>query len=169
MTDFRLWYPQLDVHDCIRRMLLLISTKPQVSMTEERLHILDFFFANPPLLHLTSLPRETRNALNKLDIRRPKKAFLSYPASPILFSQMESLQSISLRHLVAKGFVDLEQYRKGFVTGVSESLDVLDKAAITADSAEEELLIFLSEHLKTLGTNTPGGLKHHTGLWRVGT
>ena len=85
----RLWYSQFDIYDCIRRVggLLLEWQKP---IHLERLYILDFFFANTPLLHRVTMTADVRSDFRDLAIPKPDKVFLSYPASPFSFTRWRS-------------------------------------------------------------------------------
>jgi hypothetical protein len=104
----RLWYPQLDVYDAIRRIAgLLACWNPAARPSQERLYIADFYLANPPLLHKTHMSRDVRNEFNALGIDRPEKTFVSYPSAPILFQKMGEVQRQAFRTLVGKGLIDL--------------------------------------------------------------
>lgn len=110
----RLWYPQLDVYDTIRRMsvlLQLFEAPPGI----ERLCIADFYMASPPLLFETSMPLETRRAFQALKIQRPKNSFVSYPAPQVLFHKMEPIQNQAIFELSGKGLVAIELLNKGKV------------------------------------------------------
>ena len=98
----RLWYPQLDVYDCVRRVGALLSAYTDPPGLE-RLCIADFYLANPPLLHQTQMPHPTRVAFRALGIPRPDKTFLTYPAPPLLFKQMEPIQKAAMLALTGKG------------------------------------------------------------------
>lgn len=105
----RLWYSQFDVYDCVRRLGgLLLEWRQPVHL--ERLYILDFFFANAPLLHRVTMTASVRSAFRDLAIPKPDKVFLSYPASPLLFHQMESAQTSALRALAGKGLLNNESF-----------------------------------------------------------
>jgi hypothetical protein len=68
----RLWYPQLDIYDSIRRMAGLLSLWPSKSLPSvERLYIADFYLANPPLLHKTHMPNDVRKKFTSLNILKP--------------------------------------------------------------------------------------------------
>lgn len=108
----RLWYPQLDVYDTIRRLGLLLQLFDS-SPGPERLYIADFFLANPPLIHKTTMNIDDRKELNLLGIQKPEKSFLSYPAAPLLFSKMESVQNEAMRALIGKGLVSVEKLEMG--------------------------------------------------------
>src|ERR1700758_4842771 len=112
----RLWYPQLDVYDAIRRIAgLLAFWNSGAPPSKERLYIADFYVANPPLLHKTHMSREVRNEFNALAIARPDKTFLSYPSAPILFQKMGEVQSQAFLTLIGKGLIDLPNLERGTV------------------------------------------------------
>lgn len=110
----RLWYPQLDVFDTVRRVGTLLECFESPPGTE-RLFIADFFLANPPLLHHTTMPMETRRAFNALKIPKPEKSFLSYPSAPLLFHKMETIQRQALTALVGKDIISVKGARRGKV------------------------------------------------------
>jgi hypothetical protein len=93
----------------------------------ERLYIVDFFFANPPLLHKTHMPREVRNEFSQLTIPRPESVFLSYPSAPILFHRMEEIQKEGLRTLVGKGLIDRERLIRGEVWPSNAGAKLFDR------------------------------------------
>src|SRR5262249_5547193 len=73
----RLWYPQLDVYDAIRRIAGLLALWDAASPpSQERLYIADFYLANPPLLHKTHMSRLVRDRFQALGIIRPDKSFV---------------------------------------------------------------------------------------------
>ena len=96
----RVWYPQLDVYDAVRRMGLLLSAWGEKWPVLERLYIADFYLANPPLLHKTRMPGDVREIFRKLSVPGPEKTFLSYPSAPILFYKMELIQKKAFHALV---------------------------------------------------------------------
>ncbi|MBL4571858.1 MAG: hypothetical protein JKY86_02140 [Gammaproteobacteria bacterium] len=56
---------------------------------------------------------DDRKELNLLGIQKPEKSFLSYPAAPLLFSKMESVQNEAMRALIGKGLVSVEKLEMG--------------------------------------------------------
>lgn len=110
----RLWYPQLDVYDAVRRIGALLEGFESPPGTE-RLYIADFFLANPPLLHRTTMPIQTRRAFSMLKIPKPEKTFLSYPSAPLLFHKMEAIQKEAVTALAGKGLVSIETLQRGKV------------------------------------------------------
>jgi hypothetical protein len=153
---FRIWYPQLDVFDCIRRVSVLASLRPPKLASVERLLIGDFFLANPPLLHQITMPSEVRKNFMELKVRRPEKAFLSYPAAPLLFHKMEPVQRRALNAMAAKKLLDgvkLDQ----------RQVDLTDLGR----SVLCELANFIAVELIAIGEDNIEDLRRRTGLRRL--
>ena len=112
IVNDRLWYPQLDVYDCVRRfgaLILAYGEAPGI----ERLCIADFYLANPPLLHWSKMKRETRRRFVALQIPRPQSTFLAYPAPALLFGKMEPIQKEALRAMSGKGLLSINELQRG--------------------------------------------------------
>ena len=131
----RLWYPQLDVFDTVRRIGALLG-KFELSPGTERLFIADFFLANPPLLHRTTMPKETRAAFNALKIPRPEKSFLSYPSAPLLFHKMETIQRQAVTALVGKDLVSVEGARRGRIELTDHGQQIFAQDKYTSEREE---------------------------------
>lgn len=164
----RLWYPQLDVYDAIRRMAGLLSfwdmDRPP---SPERLYIADFYLANPPLLHRTHMPREVRNDFYSLRVPHPEKGFVNLPSAPILFQRMDEVQRQALRTLAGKGLLECEALERGVVMP-SEAGHTLfnERFAPLLSENEKQIATFI------VNTFAPGGtdlavLRRNTGLRRV--
>jgi hypothetical protein len=163
----RLWYPQLDVYDTVRRMLGLLIAWPEQDLTAERLYISDFYLANPPLLHRTHMPSEIRKEFQALSIVKPEKGFLSFPSPQMLFAKMEPVQKEALRTLVGKGFVALNELRAGKIVAEDRLAQVGDMVVMSSD--ERRVLRFLTSDFARIGAGVPGDLRLATGLRRPGT
>ena len=163
----RLWYPQLDVHDCIRRfgpLLTAFATPPGT----ERLSIADFYLANPPILHNCKMKQNTRRAFRALQIPRPEKSFLTYPAAPLLFNKMEPVQKEAIHAMAGKGLLSIQQLQRG-VAELTTSGQFLFKNTLACKLTDTELklIIFLTEDF---AANSEAGnfeLRKRTGLRRV--
>jgi len=138
----RLWYPQLDVFDAVRRFGMLLERFESPPGTE-RLFIADFFLANPPLLHQTTMPMETRRAFNALKIPRPEKSFLSYPSAPLLFHKMESIQRQAITALVGKDIISVQGARRGKVELTNQGRQVFAQGSF-ATEREESITSFIA-------------------------
>lgn len=164
----RLWYPQLDVYDCIRRlgaMLAAYSDPPGV----ERLYIADFYLANPPLLHRCQMSRETRKAFRGLNIPRPEKTFLTYPAPPLLFKKMEPIQKEAIRAMAGKGLISVEQFQRGFGELTEEGGETFGHMLMDRLSdGEGRLIQFLTMDFAGSGEMGSVELRRSTGLRRSG-
>lgn len=137
----RLWYPQLDVYDAVRRIGGLLALWEGVSPpSAERMYIADFYLANPPLLHRTNMPREVRSEFNSLGIKRPNKAFISYPSAPVLFQKMSEVQRQAFRTLTGKGLIDLDALAKGHIVPSPAGTEVFRNQFLALFADEERRL-----------------------------
>ena len=141
----RLWYPQLDVYDAIRRMAgLLTLWSPAKPPSQERLFIADFYLANPPLLHKTHMPNEVRKNFRELKVPQPGQEFISYPSAPLLFQKMDEVQRQAFRTLSGKGLIDLEQLELGAVRPSAGGADLFEsKFLVLFSDYERKLASFL--------------------------
>lgn len=164
----RLWYPQLDVYDAIRRIGgLLTFWSADAAPSLERLFIADFYLANPPLLHKTHMTREVRKIFNGLGISRPEKAFISYPSPPILFQKMEEVQRQAFRTLAGKGLIDLPRLEKGMVIPSAAGTELFAIQFVPLfGEAERKVAEFIASAF-SLTDKDIGALRRNTGLRRV--
>lgn len=163
----RLWYPQLDVYDSIRRIGGLLSEWMKEPPSPERLFVADFYLANPPLLHKTHMAREVRSLFGLLGVERPEKAFISYPSAPLLFQKMEEVQRLALRTLTGKGLIDLEQLQRGVVRPSRSGVQLFEKdlASLLGES-ERVLARFIVIHFIPSYADV-SDLRRSTGLRRA--
>jgi hypothetical protein len=164
----RLWYPQLDVYDSIRRIGGLLVFWPLASPPSvERLCIADFYLANPPLLHRTHMTKPVRDKFNALRIQRPEKTFVSYPSAPILFQKMSEVQRQAIRTITGKGLLDIEQLEKGVVVPSRTGRPLFEASfAETLGDQERRLAKFIVNDFAD-GGNDIATLRRSTGLRRV--
>ncbi|MCG7876960.1 MAG: hypothetical protein N0C90_11590 [Candidatus Thiodiazotropha endolucinida] len=160
----RLWYPQLDVYDAIRRMCVLLQYFDEPPGAE-RLYISDFFLANPPLLHRTSMTAEVRKSFMELKIPRPDKVFVSFPSSLLLFHKMEPIQKEAINALKGRGLLSLDDYKLGKVvlTGKTEELFSVD---VMSSEDEQGLCTFLATKFSSQSQIGNQELRRKTGLRR---
>lgn len=161
----RLWYPQLDVYDAIRRICLLLNhfeTPPGI----ERLTIADFYLANPSLLHKTSMPMDTRNAFRELKIDPPEKGFVNLPSPAILFHKMEPTQKQAIAELSGRGLISNDALHVGrfMLTLAGQSLSL--NSSISTDK-EKCICIFLTKKFLTSEEIGNKKLREQTGLRRL--
>ena len=164
----RIWYPQLDVYCCIRRLgglLLSFEVPPSI----ERMYIADFYFANPPLLYRCTMSRETRSAFSALAVVRPDKSFLQFPAAPLLFGKMEPVQKEALRAMAGKGIVSMDILKTGIVELSSLGSEVLGSDTVNNFTEEEVSLIrFLTADFAAPTDDGVAALRRRTGIRGVG-
>ena len=163
----RLWFPQLDVYDCVRRLGALVSVYAEAPGIE-RLSIADFYLANPPLLHWSTMRLETRRRFSGLQIPKPQKAFLAYPAPALLFAKMEPIQKEALRAMGGKGLLSIKELQRG-VARFTEAGQAAFAAALTetVGDGERELVRFLAEDFAAASEVGSQGLRASTGLRRA--
>jgi hypothetical protein len=165
----RLWYPQLDVYDAIRRIAGLLSlTEPETSISPERLYIADFYLATPPLLHKTHMSRDVRNEFNALNVERSEKSFVSYPSAPLLFQKMAEVQKQAFRTLTAKGLIDLVALGKGAVRPSKSGDELFEQKFLPLFSKEEMDLAYFIANSFVAADNDILALRRNTGLRRIG-
>ena len=165
---FRLWYPQFDVYDAVRRVALILLRWQPAQPSSERLSILDFYLANPPLLHNTHMPSEIRRTFNGLAIPRPEKGFVSYPSAQLLFHKMAPVQAEALKTLVGKGLLDGDLYARDTMRPSAKGAEVFQaELAPLSEPAEFAIRNFLTDHFATIGEADIGELRRSTGLRRV--
>ncbi len=165
----RLWYPQLDVYDAIRRIAgLLAYWDAGAPPSQERLYIADFYLANPVLLHKTHMSRTVRNEFNSLGIKRPDKSFVSYPPPPVLFQKMDEVQRQAFRTLAGKGLIDAERLAQGAVVPSEAGRSVFAERFLPLFSdSERAIATFIARTFAAVGSAEIGGLRRSTGLRRV--
>jgi hypothetical protein len=163
----RLWYPQLDTYDAVRRIAgLLLFWEPSAMPSQERLYIADFYLANPPLLHKTHMAAEIRKQFNTLAVQRPEKSFVSYPSAPLLFQKMEEVQRQALQTLTGKGLIDVAALARGVVkpSGAGSSL-FEDQFSPLFDNDERRLGQFIANSFAR--SEEIEALRRSTGLRRI--
>ena len=166
--SFRLWYPQLDAYDAIRRVATLLREWTLTPPSLERLYILDFYMANPPLLHRTYMSQPIRDAFQALRIDKPDKTFLKYPASQILFHKMESVQRQAIQNLLGKGLLSPEAYSRGTAWPSQQGMEVFGRSFLELTTEKERSLVkFLTTSFATIGSTNASELHRSTGLRRI--
>ncbi len=165
----RLWYPQLDVYDAIRRVMGLIAawnvdTPPSI----ERLCIADFYLANPPLLHKMQKTIAMMDSFRNLQIKKPEKVFLNYPSAPILFRKMEPVQSQALRTLTGKALIDIDAIQDSRVIPSKFGSEMFESTYLKHMSEDErQLTRFIVEYFCTSTFPELADIRKRTGLRRT--
>ena len=163
----RLWFPQLDVYDSVRRIGGLLSEWAVDPPSPERLFVADFYLANPPLLHKTHMSRPVRSLFGLLGVERPEKSFVSYPSAPLLFHKMEEVQRLALRTITGKGLIDIELLERGIVRPSEAGAQLFDKQlASLLGGSERTLARFIVQHFIPSYADI-GDLRRSTGLRRA--
>ncbi len=164
----RLWFPQLDVYDAVRRLGGLLGLwQGKTLPSPERLFIMDFFLANAPLLHRTHMPQEVRKAFGKLGVLRPEKSFVSYPSPQILFQKMDEVQRQAFRTLSGKGLIELPQLENGNVAPSEEGRGLFRKEFLPLFSEGEQQLGAFLVGMYAPETRPIADIRQSTGLRRL--
>ena len=162
----RLWYPQLDVYDGIRRLGALLTAYHSPTGVE-RLYIADFYLANPPLLHRTQMSLDIRRSFRTLGVPHPAKTFLTYPAPQLLYKKMEPVQREALRAMTGKGLLSLKQYQRGFGQLTDSGNEAFRQLLLgQVSKGEDKLICFLTTEFAPLESKDVDGLRRSTGLRR---
>jgi len=161
----RLWYPQLDAYDAVRRMGLLLMRWRREPPSAERLFITDFYLATPSLIHNASLPQDVRDQLRSIQIPRPEASFITLPAAPILFQKMAEVQGTALRTMLAKGLLSTEEAKAGAYVHSEAGLSVFSNTlAALVGERELEIADFLIAFIAFVGDGSISELwpQHHS-------
>ena len=164
----QLWYPQLDVFDGVRRLTLLLMHWHATEPSLERLYVADFYFANPPLLHKTSMTMAVRKSFRKLSIANPKSSFLSYPTSPLLFQRMEPIQKQAVHAMVGKGILSAEKLRLGSARLTNRGMNIAEQLLSRQSSKQEiDLLHFLVQEFCAISSEDNHDFRRRSRLRRT--
>lgn len=162
----RLWYPQLDIFDCIRRKGALLRNY-RMPTEIERLFISDFYLANPPLLHYTRMTTNTRNSFKNLNINSTKDSFLIYPAPQLLYKKMESVQREALRVMEGKEILTFGYSQKGLVSLTEKGISLFKQIGLDISTeSENQLINFLTIEFAPLDNTELDDLRRKTSLRR---
>ncbi len=161
----RLWYPQLDLFDAIRRFGLLLKNF-DAPPGLERLYIGDFYLSTPSLLHQTRMTNEMRREFRSLEIPTIDKSFVSYPAVPLLFHKMESIQKQAIFEIRGRGLLIEDELEHGSVA-LSEFGQTLFKSNGFIYTEEEKLISrFLTKKFLSIRNVEQKEFRLRTGLRR---
>lgn len=169
MSGHRLWYSQLDMYDCARRLCSILHCSGE-ALHLERLYILDFYFATPALIGRTQMRSEVRREFRSLEIEKPEKGFLTLPAERLLFHQMEPIQRQAKQSLIGKALVQESKPDCRSIELSSEGRNLYEESFGPITPPEEaRLLKFLVDSFG--GPNCIGlqQLREGTGLRRAAT
>lgn len=161
----RLWYPQLDVCDAIRRFGLLLRDFDAPAGLE-RLYIADFYLSTPSLLHRATMEMSMRREFQSLGILTPDKSFISYPPVPLFFHKMELVQKQALFEIRGRSLLFDDELERG-----NAALSELGRATFNSDGffyTEEEQIVshFLTHKFLAIGKVEQFEFRSRTGLRR---
>ena len=161
----RIWYPQFDVYDTVRRICVILFEWREGTPALERLCIIDFYFANPPLLHNVKMNRNVKRSFLTLELPHPKSTFLSYPEAPILFSKMKPIQTTALNSLIGKGLIDADFIKMGSVKFTSRGEEFVERRFVpTLTESDRSIAPFLTKQFTELAYGDIGDVRKITKL-----
>lgn len=150
MNKIRVWHASRDAYHCAFRMLRLLNAN-RGAMELERLRILDMYLLYPSLVHRLSLPRAARDALNDLDIPKPKDVFIQLPSAASVAQDLRIYQNTAIGLLIAKGHVNRSRLKEGLVERTeSVPADDLTALVVERNQAESSLVGFLIKEVASL-------------------
>lgn len=163
----KVWYPQFDAYDSIRRMLLILQDMTDLEVGLERLFIADFYVCNPPLLHKTTMSSEDRNRFNGLKVTKPEKAFISFPAAPLLFRRMAAVQKEAVATLAGKSALNLDRFSRGYARLTESGISLASDISLLGGGANErELVAFVATTFSASSVSEITDLRRKVGLRR---
>jgi hypothetical protein len=112
------------------------------------------------------MPSETRQHFRELQIPRPEKGFLTFPAAPLLFHKMEPIQSKALREMTGKGLLRREPLGNRQLA-LSESGLSLMREDLPYSEGERAIAAFLAGEFADLNGGELEELRQRTGLRRL--
>lgn len=161
----RLWYPQLDVCDAIRRFGLLLRSFT-ASPGLERLYIADFFLSTPSLLHKTRMTMDARNELRSLKVLAPEKSFVSYPAIPLFFHKMEPFQKQAIQEIRGRSLLQETELGRGNVLLSELGIQTFQAEGFVYTDEEVSVCEFLTRNFLAVETVQQEEFRSRTGLRR---
>lgn len=163
----RLWYTQLDPLSAVRRFSQILLSWEARTLSVERLFIVDFFVASPALLDRVNMPSDYRKKFGALQIDKPSKSFVKFPASSLLFHSMQSVQNQAFSSMAAKGLLELEQFEVGrAVLTASGRKFAASLANYSENSDEIKALAFTCDIFGSKEFDAKFELRSRTGLRR---
>lgn len=165
--NVRLWYPQLDPYDAVRRMGAILHWRNGQRISVERLYICDFYMATPALLHGTTMPDATRKRFQSLAIPKANKQFVSYPSAPLLFRQMSEVQQQALQNLVGRGAIDIGILEAGEIQNASGTDVIFSQMSNLCSEAENRVAAFLANDFAEMDGREVREFRRRSGLRRA--
>jgi hypothetical protein len=158
--------PALDpYHTMFRALRLLPIIIPIGKLERDHVRILDFYLVFPfkiPDLRLKQEHRRLRSLGTRYATQKP---YAEQPESAQLLQRMGPISDAAFQSLAAKGFVDGSEYDTGWVKPIEKWIpDDLKDRINAANSAQQDLMDFLSTLAREYDLGGENGLKHRSGL-----
>lgn len=170
MADFRFWHPLRDPHHCSFRILVVIKSSLEASLTVQKLSVIDLLYLFPRyLFELRGYKSAVRNRLRNLQTAIELDEFVNLPDMRLVYRELQGYQRPALNGLVAKGVLARSRFEDGMVClgkfELPEALAMRVDARITKDSS---LLSFLHEEIAEMPLAGSDGLLRKIGISKGG-
>ncbi|WP_417834345.1 ABC-three component system middle component 5 [Thalassospira xiamenensis] len=168
MIHTRLWYPQFDIYDAIRRQGIIVSFYNKAEISLEFLFICDFYICNPSLMSRASMRADERKAFNSSGIPKPHQHFLSFPDERLLYAKMGGVQKQATKELAARGLIEVDRYKDAWIVATPQGSQLFDDwLCNNSEELEYKSLDFLKKYFAPVTEGGVRDLKKKTGLTRV--
>jgi hypothetical protein len=146
----------------LRLRSVLAKAKP---LHRDHMRILDFYQLFPHRIDGIRLMPQHRKYRRLASAYERKRPYGDQPDDKLLFDRMEPLQITALDTIAARGFINMEKWKRGEVATTDKTLpEELSQRIAEANDADAELEAFLGilgTEYELVGVN---GLKARTGL-----
>ncbi|WP_047428755.1 ABC-three component system middle component 5 [Acinetobacter sp. neg1] len=160
-----IYSPAFDVSHCVFRILYILNMLDEKTIIEtDKIQIIDFYLAYPACIKEFKFPldlSETKN--NFKDIRKEYRNPINNNET---FKKINTLQKRALMNIISQGFLDVENYKKGYIKKTDKRFTSELKRHLSHFSfyGNQLLPIVLVVTLLNIDLNGEKGLKARSGL-----
>lgn len=159
-----MYHPAQDINHCVYRLILILECTEHEMISIDIYRLIDFYSVFPYLLKLiATLPRPINKHRNKFS--KIPEPFESLKNTKRILHELERLQSVAIKNLLAKEVIDRQSFDNGYLKRTKRPLpDAFKEKIQSARLPNEEwfpALINDFPKAKFVGNN---GLKARTGL-----
>lgn len=159
-----MYHPAQDINHCVYRLLLITELSEHEQLGVDLYRLIDFYTLFPYLLRLMAQFPSPIHRFKNTFKEIPEPFELLKNTKRILY-ELEHLQSIAIQNLLAKGLLDSESFKSGYLKRTFKSLPEPLTVAIRESRflREEWFKVLINEFPKAKFTGS-NGLKARTGL-----
>ncbi len=167
MSKVRIWHASRDAYHACFRLLRLFQAKAGLPIEIERIRVLDMLLLYPSLLHRTTMPMPIKTSFRDLGIPRPEQIFVQLPSNASIFQELRMYQNLAMSHFGARGMLDREELKRGFLGLVESALpqDLLERV-IERNRQDKPLVNFLVGPFSEIPLRGTGSLYQNAKLPR---